>query len=187
MLLVDEIDKGLKGATGEQGDGGVSSDALGTLLSWLQDRKGSVFVIATANDVRALPPEVLRKGRFDELFWMDLPSEGERAGILAAALASFDRAPMPLADLRTVAASCDGFTGSEIAAIVGDAMFSAFADGERPIEPMDLIVAAQQVKPLSSTAGEKIKAMRDWAKGRMRPTSSVETKAAGGTAGDLDL
>ena len=177
IVLVDEIEKSL-GASGPQGDGGVSSDRLGSFLSWLQDHSGSVFVIATANDVRGLPPELLRKGRFDEVWYGDLPSADERADVLRAALGQYKRPPMSDADVSAVADACDTFTGSEIAAIVPEAMFAAFADGGRPIVAADLITAARSVVPLARTAEKKITELREWAKGRARSTSPGETRTA---------
>ena len=170
VLWIDEIEKALAGATQGAADGGVSSDALGTLLSWMQDRPGEAFVIATANKVEDLPPELLRKGRFDEIFFVDLPNETERQSVLAATLRKHGRDKIEV-DAVKVAAACDGFTGSEIAEIVPDAMFAAFADGKREITSNDLLDAAATVVPLSKTAAEKIKVLRDWAKGRARPAS----------------
>jgi len=176
VLWIDEIEKALAGSTGSQGDGGVSTDQLGTLLSWMQEKTGTVFVVATANDVRALPPELLRKGRFDEMFFVDLPQPGERAEILAASLRAYDRDPDSI-HLTAVAEACDGFVGAEIAALVPDALFEAFADGKRPITTQDLVKAASKVVPLAKTASEKITALREWAKGRARPASAPEAVA----------
>jgi MoxR-like ATPase len=170
VLWIDEIEKALAGATQGAADGGVSSDALGTLLSWMQDRPGEAFVIATANKVEDLPPELLRKGRFDEIFFVDLPNESERRAVLTATLRKHGRAKVKF-DVEKVAAACDGFTGSEIAEIVPDAMFAAFGDARREINSDDLINAAATVVPLSKTAAEKIAKLREWAKGRARPAS----------------
>jgi hypothetical protein len=181
VLHVDEIEKAMAGATGPQGDGGVSADALGVILSWMQERTGSVFVIATANDVRSLPPELLRKGRFDEVFWVDLPTERERAEVLRATLAPVlanGQVGAPPVDVGQVARACAGFSGAEIAALVPDAMFTAFADGERCLTTGDLLAAAATVVPLSKTAGDKLQALREWAKGRARPASSPESVEA---------
>lgn len=185
VLWVDEIEKALAGAMGPQGDGGVATDALGTLLSWMQERKGQVFVIATANDVRGLPPELLRKGRFDELFWVDLPTTTERTEILRATLTAHERTTDGI-DLAAVSGATEGFTGAEIAALVPDALFEAFADGERTITTVDLCRAAATVAPLSKTAAEKIAELRAWAKGRARPASTPESTAAS-LARALDL
>jgi AAA+ superfamily predicted ATPase len=185
VLWFDEIEKALAGASGPQGDGGVSTDALGVILSWMQEKTASVFVIATANDVRQLPPELLRKGRFDEMFFVDLPQHGERMEIVAASLKLYNRSP-DLVDLATIAGVTDGFVGAEIAALVPDALFAAFADGKRAITTEDLRLAATKVVPLSKTASEKISTLREWAKGRARPASAPE-KLADGAVRSLDL
>ena len=182
VLWVDEIEKALAGSTGEQGDGGVSADALGAFLSWMQERKGSVFVIATANDVSKLPPELLRKGRFDETFFVDFPNAGERAEVLKVTLAQKKRT-LDGIDVAAFVAATDGFTGAEIASTVPDALFAAFADGKRAITTADLLAAAEKVVPLSVSAQEKVKALRDWAKGRARLASrpvEAPTENAGG-------
>jgi SpoVK/Ycf46/Vps4 family AAA+-type ATPase len=172
VLWLDEIEKALGGSTGPQGDGGVSADALGAILSWMQERVGAVFVIATANDVSNLPPELLRKGRFDDLFFIDLPTETERVAIVRSALSAHNRASHPV-DAATVARATPGFTGAEITALLPDALFAAFADGERVVTTADLVEAARVVVPLSKTAADKIEALRAWAKGRARPASAV--------------
>jgi len=187
VLWIDEIEKALGGATGPQGDGGVAADALGVFLSWMQERKAPVFVVATANDVSALPPELLRKGRFDELFFVDLPTASERAEIVTAALKAHDRSVDGL-DVMSVARATAGFVGAEIAALVPEALFAAFADGERAIATEDLLTAASAVVPLSKTAAEKIDGLRAWAKGRARPASKPETsETATSVARALDL
>lgn len=171
VVWFDEIEKALQGATSGSADGGVSSDALGSLLSWMQERQGEAFVIATANNVEVLPPELLRKGRFDEIFFVDLPNDQEREAVLEAALKSHGRKAFK--GLADVADACDGFTGAEIAALVPDAMFEAFADGARELTKSDLIKAAAAVVPLSETAKEKIVKLQAWAKGKARPASKV--------------
>lgn len=176
VVWIDEIEKALSGATQGAADGGVSSDALGTILSWMQERAGESFVIATANDVSALPPELLRKGRFDELWFVDLPNQTERTEIVRASLASLGRADAPIA-AGVVAAACQDFTGSEIAALVPDALYSAFADGEREIKSDDLLAAAATVTPLAKTAADKIDRLRSWATGRARRATTPEAAA----------
>ena len=167
MVWLDEIEKALQGATSGSADGGVAADALGTVLSWMQERTGEAFVIATANDVEGLPPELLRKGRFDDVWFVDLPNEIERDRVLAATLRSYGRAVEKI-DVRAVARICGHLSGAELAALVPDALFAAFADNERDITTDDLIAAAKTVVPLSKTAGEKIDRLREWAKGRAR-------------------
>lgn len=178
VVWLDEIEKALQGATSGSADGGVSSDALGSILSWMQDRQGEAFVIATANKVDALPPELLRKGRFDELFFVDLPTYEERIGVLRSALRAHGRTQDNRVDVKDVSDVCDGFTGAEIAALVPDAMFAAFADGEREPETSDLVAAARTVVPLSKTKADEIKALREWASERARPASKPETATA---------
>jgi hypothetical protein len=174
VVWVDEIEKALQGATSGSADGGVSADALGAILSWMQERSTDAFVIATANDVEGLPPELLRKGRFDETWWIDLPTEPERGAILAATLRGFNKGAK--VNPEKVARASEGFTGSEIAALVPDAMFAAFADGGRDITTDDLLAAARTVVPLSRTASEKVARLREWAKGRARPATSNITE-----------
>lgn len=187
VLWVDEIEKALAGATSGAADGGVASDALGTFLTWMQERKSSVFVIATANDVTKLPPELLRKGRFDEMFFVDLPTRTERCEILSVTLKQFKRDPDTI-DLDKVAMACVDFTGAEIAALLPDALFAAFADGKRVLTTADLLKTAASTVPLAKTAADKVKALRDWAKGKARPASKPETDNTTDTGGrSLDI
>lgn len=187
VVWLDEIEKSLAGATDGSADGGVSSDALGTILSWMQERKGEAFVIATANDVSKLPPELLRKGRFDEIWSIDLPTRSERADIVIAALAAHGRGPNRSVDFVSVADATEDFTGAEVAALVPDAMYLAFADGSREIETTDLLAAAKTVVPLAKTASEKIASLREWAKTRARPATTPETKTRGPLIRAVDL
>lgn len=174
VCWLDEVEKQLGGATQGAADGGVSSDALGVLLTWMQEHKGGAFVVATANDVTKLPPELLRKGRFDELWALDLPTQKEREEILAVTLKQYKRGPG--VDVREVALKCDGFVGAEIAALVPDALFIAFAEGERELTTEDLLNTAATVTPLSKTAAEKISALREWGKTRARMASKPEVQ-----------
>lgn len=184
ILWIDEMEKALGGASGPAGDGGVAADALGATLSWMQEKKAPVFVIATCNDVSALPPELLRKGRWDEIFFVDLPTRKDRAEILATALAQRGRTEQ--IDLAAIADVTESFSGAEVAALVPEAMYAAFADGERAITTMDILAAATRTVPLAKTAGEKIAALRKWSEGRARPASSPEAVAP--QAGrDLDI
>jgi hypothetical protein len=182
VVWIDEVEKALQGATSGSADGGVSADALGTILTWMQERTGEAFVIATANDVSALPPELLRKGRFDELWFVDLPTPTERAAILAAALRAHGRAGAEI-QLDRVAAATEGFTGSEIAALVPDALYVAFADDAREISTSDLLEVSETIVPLSRTADKKIADLRAWAEGRARRASAPESAAPAQTAG----
>lgn len=178
VLWLDEIEKAMGGATQGAADGGVSADALGAILQWMQDRAGSVFVVATANDVSALPPELMRKGRFDEVFFVDLPTAAERAAILRATLAEYGLGTSDI-DCELVAEQTHEFTGAELAALVPEAMFAAFADGARPVFTPDLSRAAKATVPLARTAAERINALRTWAAGRARAASTPEGTNAG--------
>lgn len=173
VVWLDEIEKALAGATGEAGDGGVSADALGAILSWMQDRQGEAFVIATANNAEKLPPELLRKGRFDEVWWVDLPTPGERGAIAEAALRAHGRDAKALGiNLQAIAEETDTFTGAEIAALVPDALFAAFSDDAREVTTDDLVEAARVVVPLAKTADDKIRRLREFWLGRARPATS---------------
>ena len=181
VVWVDEIEKALSGATSGAADGGVAADALGTLLSWMQDHTGESFVVATANAVESLPPELLRRGRFDEIFYVDLPTAQERLGILKASLrANGQNEALP--GLSVVVAACEGFAGAEIAALVQDALFTSFADNARPLTSKDLLEATKTVVPLGRLAAEKIERLRAWAKGRARMASSEEVAPVAGPA-----
>jgi ATPase family protein associated with various cellular activities (AAA)/AAA+ lid domain-containing protein len=188
VVWFDEVEKALQGATSGSADGGVSSDAMGAVLTWMQERTSDAFVIMTANDISALPPEFLRKGRFDELWWIDLPTATERVAVLNAAMRANGRGKIKV-DAVKVAKACEGFTGSEIAAIVPDALFAAFSDNKREITTDDLIEAAKTVVPLSKTADKKISGMRAMAKGRFRPATKAEdeVKGKGPTLRVLDI
>lgn len=173
-VWIDEIEKALAGASGPAGDGGVASDALGVLLNWMQERQGSVFCVATANDVSNLPPELLRKGRFDDVYWVDLPTMAERVQILGATLRPHRAHVAEGVDLAAVATECNEFTGAEVASVVPVALREGFADGERAITTADLVSAAKLVVPLARTAADKIQRLRTWAKGKARPASSPD-------------
>ena len=180
VLWIDEIEKALAGSTGPAGDGGVASYALGTLLGWLQDRTEPVFLLATANDVTTLPLELLRAGRFDALFFVDIPTARERAEIVRIALGRVRQA-LPDEDVLAIAARTSGYSGAEITAVVHEAAYVAFA-AQRAIEPFDLEQAISAVVPLSATMPDKLKALRSWAKGRCKPASSAEN--TGSTSDD---
>jgi SpoVK/Ycf46/Vps4 family AAA+-type ATPase len=175
VVLIDEIEKALQGATSGSADGGVAADALGTVLTWMQERASDAFVIATANDITGLPPELLRKGRFDEVFFVDLPNKVERAAVIEAALRQHKRDPNKVKiDASAVADVTDKWTGAEIAQLVPEALFIAFSDGEREITTADLIAATNGVVPLSQTAKQKITALRAWGADNARRASAVD-------------
>ena len=187
VVWIDEIEKAMQGATnGGSADGGVSADALGTILSWMQDHPAGAFVIATANDVSSLPPELLRKGRFDEVFFVDLPNTVERKGVLKAALKATGRDKIKI-DFGAVAEATADFTGSEVAELVATALYAGFADGVREINTKDLLNAADRVVPLAKTKADKVAELRKWGQANARPATSA-TKLEVVTGGrQLDL
>ena len=162
VLWIDEIEKGF--AASDNGDGGVSTRVLGTFLRWLQDRPDGVFVIATANDVAALPPELLRKGRFDEIFFVDLPEVAARTAIFKGQLKSRGHDPARF-DLAKLVELTEGFSGAEIEAIVVGALYRAFgADADPTTE--ELVAEIESTVPLSISRAEDITALRQWANER---------------------
>lgn len=176
IVYIDEVEKALEGAVSGSADGGVSADALGAILTWMQDRTSPAFVIMTANDPSKLPPEFLRKGRFDEIWWIDLPTTAERIAIVEATLRGKGRDPHALdLDMQAIAEATEGFTGAEIAAVIKrDAMFTAFLDGQREIVTNDVLMGAKDVIPLARTSAEKIARLRETWAGRARPATRPE-------------
>jgi len=165
ILWIDEIDKGF--SLDGRSDGGTSQRVLATLLTWMAEKSSPVFVVATANAIDKLPPELLRKGRFDEIFVLDLPTAAERRQILDLHLRR--RRPNYSIPLEVLVDRCAGFSGAELEQIVLDAMLMAFSEG-REFGEADLITAAAELVPLSRTAREQIEALQSWAKqGRARP------------------
>jgi len=162
VLWIDEIEKVL--ATNDQEDGGVSLRVLGMFLSWLQDRKGDVFVVATSNDVQRLPPELLRKGRFDEIFFVDLPDQAAREAIFRIHVERRRHDPGRF-DLCRLAEAAEGFSGAEIEQVVGAALYTAFSRGE-PLTTELLLEECGHTNPLSRTRSEHIHSLRAWAAGR---------------------
>jgi hypothetical protein len=170
VLWIDEIEKGFSGSQSSgSSDGGTSSRVFGSFLSWMQEKEKPVFVVATANDVSKLPPEFLRKGRFDEMFFVDLPNPSERALIWEIVIRRNGRDPAAY-DSATLARACDQFTGAEIEAAFVDAMFEAYAEGDEP-KPEYVVEAISRTVPLARLMDDKITALRQWAKGRARDAS----------------
>lgn len=170
ILWVDEIDKAFGGLSGSSTDSGTSQRVLGTFLTWLAEKSSAVFVVATANNVASLPPELLRKGRFDEIFFVDLPSRHERANILAIHLRRRGRNPAAF-DLRRLVEATEGFSGAEIEQAVVSGLFDAFYDGGREVVTQDILTAVSETVPLSQTMLEEIEGLREWCRARTRPAS----------------
>ena len=169
IFWVDEIDKAFAMQTSGVGDGGTSARVLATFLTWLSEKSAPVFVVATANDISHLPAELLRKGRLDEIFFVDLPGERERADIFAIHLARRGRAPEQFA-LEQLAPATEGFSGAEIEEAINSALYDAFSSGEE-LGPTHLRRVIEQSVPLSKTMEEQIRRLRDWSQGRARPAS----------------
>ncbi len=162
ILWIDEVEKAFAGA-GEQ-DGGVTQRILGTFLAWLQDRRGDVFVVATANDVSRLPAEFLRKGRFDEVFFVDLPDEATRQEIFSIHLSRRSQDPDTF-DLGTLATRAGGFSGSEIEQAVVAALYTAFSEATS-LSTDSVLEEIGATTPLSEMMSEKVAKLRAWAEGR---------------------
>ena len=172
VLWIDELEKVFAGSGPDSAsaDAGVSSRLLASFLSWMQDRKAAVFVAATCNNVTVLPPELIRKGRFDELFFVDLPNQSERTQIFAIQLARRKRNPAEF-DLEKVAAAAQGYSGAEIDAAVQGALYAAYSE-KKPLSTQLLLDALAQTVPLSTTRAEEIAALRGWARTRAVPASA---------------
>ena len=167
ILWIDEIEKAFASASAQSADGGLSKRMFGTLLSWMQDHRHPIFIIATANDISALPPELMRKGRFDEVFFVDLPTHASRRSILEIHLKRRKRDPEQF-DLETVADHSDGFSGSELEQLIVGALFSAFSNQEE-LATCHLLNELKNTQPLSVLNGERITELRNWARNRCVP------------------
>ncbi|HZZ14431.1 MAG TPA: AAA family ATPase [Candidatus Sulfotelmatobacter sp.] len=178
VLWIDELEKIFAGSGADSAsvDAGVSSRLLASFLSWMQDRKAPVFVAATCNNVSSLPPELIRKGRFDELFFVDLPEQAERKQILSIQLARRKRKPEEF-DLDKIAAAAEGYSGAEIDAAMQTALFAAFSQ-KKELSTSLLLDALARTVPLSVTRAEEIHALRDWARTRAVPASSAANTAS---------
>ena len=176
VLWIDEIEKGFSGSKSSGStDGGTSSRVFGSFLSWMQEKTKAVFVVATANDVSKLPPEFLRKGRFDEMFFVDLPDALERAQIWDIVIKRHGRRPTDY-DTVVLSRACEQFTGAEIEAVFIDAMHEAYAEGKEP-RPKDIVEAITRTIPLANLMDGQISALRHWAKGRAREAAARSTPA----------
>jgi SpoVK/Ycf46/Vps4 family AAA+-type ATPase/DNA-directed RNA polymerase subunit K/omega len=176
VLWIDEIEKGLAGSSGAAvTDSGVSARVFGSLLTWLQEKSAPVFVVATANRIEALPPELMRKGRFDEIFFIDLPSSAERRDIFRIHITRRKRDPAAF-DLDALSTASAGYSGSEIEQAVIAGLYYAFAEGCE-LRQAHVMKAVQEAFPISSTMGEDIARLRDWAKNRTRAASAEQRLA----------
>ena len=164
VLWIDELEKGFGGAGGGSHDSGTSARVFGSFLSWMQEKTSPVFVVATANDVTQLPPEMLRKGRFDELFFVDLPNEVDRAEVFRIHINRLGRDPDKF-ELTNLVELTNGFTGAEIEQVIVDGLFLSFEEDREPTLH-DFVSSASRTVPISKTMEKKIEALRNWANGR---------------------
>ncbi|WP_017305923.1 AAA family ATPase [Spirulina subsalsa] len=171
ILFIDELDKSFAGGTGSaDSDGGTSSRIFGSFLTWMQEKTSPVFVMATANRIERLPGEFLRKGRFDEIFFVDLPTPEERQAIFQIHLGK-RRDDISRFDLDQLAKISEGFSGAEIEQAIIAAMYEAFAQ-DREFTQLDIIATIKATLPLSRTMTEQVTALRDWARTRARPAAA---------------
>jgi ATP-dependent 26S proteasome regulatory subunit len=172
VLWMDEMEKGFAGVKSSPlSDAGTTSRVFGTFVTWLQEKTAPVFVVATANDITQLPPELLRKGRFDEIFFIDLPGGRERAEIFKIHLAKRNRDPEKF-DIGSFASLSEGFSGAEIEQVVLSALFSAFGKGQE-LTNQHITEAIKESVPISVTMAEEIAYLRNWAEKRARPASGA--------------
>ncbi len=171
ILWIDEIEKGLSGI-GSSGDSGTSSRVFGNLLTWMQDKKSEVFVIATANNIEQLPPELLRKGRFDEIFFVDIPSEKEREKIFEIHIKNKKR-NIDDYDIKTLVKKSKGFSGAEIEEAINEGLYMSYSDiTSEEMETKHIVEALEKTYPLSKTMAQTINSLRKWAKTRARLAST---------------
>lgn len=173
ILWLDEMEKGFSGlGSSGQTDGGTTARVFGTFLTWLQEKKTPVFVVATCNNASQLPPELLRKGRFDEIFFVDLPSKEERKEIFRIHLEKRNRDSKGF-DIERLAEKSIGFSGSEIEEIIVSSLYDAFDDGKE-LDQSYIEKTIESMVPLSQTMEDQIKGTREWAKIRAKKASSIE-------------
>ena len=171
VLWIDEIDKAFARQSGSAAtDAGTSARVFGTFITWLAEKQKPVFVVATANDISALPPELMRKGRFDEIFYVDLPAEAERRDIFRIHIGKRKRDPADF-DVDLLAENTEGFSGAEIEECVISGLFDAFSE-EKDLTTDALLKSARETVPLSRTMHEEINRLRQWADGRARNAAS---------------
>ncbi len=177
VIWIDEIEKGLAHGGSMGGDSGTSTRVFGTILTWMQEKTAPCFVVATANDIASLPPELLRKGRFDEIFFLDLPTLEERQEIFTVHLRKRGRLPQDF-DVGRLAQESAGYVGAEIEQAVIDGMYIGFSEG-REFSTADIATALKRQVPLSIAQRETVQALRDWLReGRARSASFQETGEA---------
>lgn len=183
VLWVDEIEKAIGGVeSSNQTDGGTMTRVFGTLLTWMQEKTSPVYIVATANDVRSLRSEFLRAGRFDDMFWVDLPCKADRVEVLSLHLGKRKKNPQDY-NLEAVADACYGYTGAEIEQVVKVAISTAFYQGNA-LSTRHLIAAAAEIVPIAQTMQEAIADLRAWGAKKAKPANDpLETRKAAASQG----
>lgn len=177
VLWIDEIDKAFAGMDG-RGDSGTASRVFGTFITWMAEKTSPVFVVATANNIQALPPEMLRRGRFDEIFFVGLPSQGDRQAIFEVHLSRLRPHTLKTFDTARLAYETPDFSGAEIEQAIVEAMHLGFSQN-RDFTTDDILTAASEMVPLARTAQEQIEALQAWAaagKARMASRSGLDSR-----------
>lgn len=175
--ISDEFEKAFGGSSGPSTDSGVGQRMLGSFLSWMQEKTKPVFLVATCNDISRLPPELLRKGRWDDIFFVDLPNEEERRAIFNIHLEKRKRDPRNF-DIETLVMMSANHSGAEIEGSIIDAMYKSFSE-DREVSDEDLQNSVKMTVPLAVLREDEISALRKWAKQRARPTTSPPKKLEG--------
>jgi len=170
VLWIDELEKAFAGVTGPTGDSGVMQRLFGYFLNWMQEKTTPVFIVATANNIRQLPPEFLRKGRFDEMFFVDLPAADERKAIMNVLLRKYHLNTGSLVPSELIKMT-ERYTGAELEYVIVEAMYEAFYDDQRPVTAKDLEVATAKVLPLADQMRDEIEALRRWGRANARAAS----------------
>ncbi|HVV01473.1 MAG TPA: AAA family ATPase, partial [Verrucomicrobiae bacterium] len=177
VFWVDEIDKAFAGSRGSgASDGGTTARVFGTFLTWLSEKTAPVFVVATANDISQLPPELLRKGRLDEIFFVDLPAEEERREVFRIHIAKRGRDADKF-ELERLARATGNFSGAEIEEVIHSALYDAFSQ-KTDLNTAHVLRAISETVPLARTMSEQIAGLRQWADGRARHASACRTVVA---------
>jgi hypothetical protein len=186
ILWVDEIDKAFAGSQGSgSSDGGTTARVFGTFLTWLSEKTAPVFVVATANDISHLPPELLRKGRLDEIFFVDLPADDERAEVFRIHLVKRNRDAAAF-DLKALAEASRDFSGAEIEEAINSGLYDAFYD-KQELRTEHVLKAISETVPLAKTMDEQISRLRSWAEGRARNASVARLPGTAGMVRRMEL
>jgi len=184
VLWLDEVDKGFAGSTGAENDGGTSQRVLGTFLTWSQERESNTFIVATANDISALPAALLRAGRWDETFFVDLPNTEERQQICEIMRKKYPKTEE--VDTETISSKSEGYSGAEIETSFTSGMFNAFRDNMRNVNTADVMDELARMTSTSISSKEQVESLREWGSNRARPASKQYAKTSPNTSRRFD-